>query len=114
MEEGREKQNSSSNTKVSRDSIFSSMAILGGCNNARIRTPPIFTHVLHGALPLEMPKTGGRRQRRPPRPRSETGTPAGAEVCRGAEEDESEGELGQEDLEGLEVEDMERIARMGL
>jgi hypothetical protein len=35
-------------------------------------------------------------------------------VCRGAEEDESEGELGQEDLEGLEVEDMERIARMGL
>ena len=63
-----------------------------------------------------MPKSGRKKQKvkRPPRLQGQTGTPAGAEMWGGEEEGESEGELGQEDLEGLEVEDMEMIARMGL
>ena len=65
-----------------------------------------------------MPKrrVAGRKQRRPPLPRAQTRTPVAAEKWRGEEEGGSEGEedFDQEELEGLEVEDMELISRMGL
>lgn len=57
---------------------------------------------------------GGRRSKKKP-PRSQTLT--GASVWEGQDGEsgsDSDGDLGQERLEGLEVEDMEMISRMGL
>ena len=66
-------------------------------------------------LVLEMPKRkGGRRsKKKPPRNRTLVGGPVW-EGRDGESGSESDGDLGQERLEGLEVEDMEMISRMGL
>lgn len=63
-----------------------------------------------------MPKRkgrGGRSKRRPPRSQTLKAVSVWEEQ-NGGSESESDGELGQECLEGLEAEDMEMISRMGL
>ena len=55
----------------------------------------------------------GRGQKKPLHDQLGAGTSLKVPEC-GMGEDESEGEIDEEDLEGLEVKDMKMISRMGL
>ena len=57
----------------------------------------------------KMPRRRRRRQGK-----DQPGTGVGQAMSGDAREGESEGELGEEELEGLGVEDMQLISRMGL
>ena len=54
------------------------------------------------------------RRRRRRQGKDQPGTGVGQAMSGDAREGESEGELGEEELEGLGVEDMQLISRMGL